>query len=210
MAASPEHFGQVTNPQQRRAVCLRSIWRAAITGRGQAGGARAVRHDDAADEARGRAPAGLLHVHQLARLVQEARAKRLCKVVAQLVAGARLRPGQPLATRLGWCSVVLGSVQVTHSAFMTPEELNVTKVRTACVRSSLLMHAAMMCKGLARLSPSSQHVQQAGCLHACPCVTCRARRSPIMASIVSVLFAPAKDSSRDLRPISPTHAHLVS
>lgn len=52
---------------------------------------RAMRHDDAANEARGRAPAGLLHVDQRARLVQEARAERLCKVVPQLVTGACLR-----------------------------------------------------------------------------------------------------------------------
>ena len=60
-----------------------------------------MRHDDAADEARGRAPAGLLHVHQLARLVQEARAKRLCEIVAQLMARACLRPIQPEAVREG-------------------------------------------------------------------------------------------------------------
>ena len=60
-----------------------------------------MRHDDAADEARGRAPAGLLHVHQLARLVQEARAKRPCEVVAQLMARACLSPIQPEAVREG-------------------------------------------------------------------------------------------------------------
>ena len=53
-------------------------------------------HDDAADESRAGAPAALLRVHQVARLVQELGAKGLCKVVAQIMAGAGLRAAHGL------------------------------------------------------------------------------------------------------------------
>ena len=48
-------------------------------------------HDDAAYESCACSPAALLRVHQVPGLVQELRSKGLCKVVAQVVTGARLR-----------------------------------------------------------------------------------------------------------------------
>ena len=54
-------------------------------------------HDDAADEARAGAPAALLRVHQVPCLIQELRPKGPGKVVAQVMAGARLHKA-PLET----------------------------------------------------------------------------------------------------------------
>ena len=59
-------------------------------------------HDDAADEARAGAPAALLRVHQVTRLVQELRPKGLGKVVAQVMAGARLHSSNEVFSCMNW------------------------------------------------------------------------------------------------------------
>ncbi len=49
-------------------------------------------HDDAAYESRAGSPAALLWVHQVPGLIQKLRSKGLCKIVTQIMTGARLRP----------------------------------------------------------------------------------------------------------------------
>ena len=89
-----------------------------------------MRHDDAADEARAGAPAALARVHQLAGLVQELRAESARKVVAQVVARARLRarvylgfmgshrPGPACQTRAQSCRPGCGSCPPARQGFL--------------------------------------------------------------------------------------------
>lgn len=93
-------------------------------------------HDDAADEARARAPAALARVHQLAGLVQELRAERARKVVAQVVARPRLRAG---VLGFGICT----HASAAHSAGVLL--LRHSYTHGAMIQNSLRRHGANAC-----------------------------------------------------------------